>query len=141
MVFRSIHPEQLEMFQRAFMTFTPWFTLFFLLYFSSSITATQVSAGYYHTIALSSDGSIFSWGYNQYGQLGDGTNITRLSPVSVNMSGVEWKEHHTSFCWRILCCSTSPTSHTNLHINVDVWKQFVIVASGHFSHLSIKFYY
>ena len=45
------------------------------------------ACGAYYTIALSSDGNIFSWGYNA-GQLGDGTIKDRLSPVSVNMSGV-----------------------------------------------------
>ena len=58
---------------------------------------TQVYAGGSFTIALSSDGPIFSWGSNANGQLGDGTNIDRSSPVSVNMTGVL----NPSFC-RIL---------------------------------------
>src|SRR5690606_25568531 len=49
---------------------------------------TQVSAGGEHTIALSIDGSIFAWGNNEYGQLGDETTTLRLLPVAVSMSGV-----------------------------------------------------
>ena len=42
----------------------------------------QVSTKEYSTIALSSDGLIFSWGDNQYGQLGDGTStLMSQSPV------------------------------------------------------------
>ena len=36
-------------------------------------TAKQISAGHYHTCALLDDDSIKCWGYNLYGQLGQGT--------------------------------------------------------------------
>ena len=42
-----------------------------------------VSAGSYHSLALLSDGTVRAWGYNGYGQLGDGTNNTRTSRVPV----------------------------------------------------------
>ena len=32
-----------------------------------------VSAGYWYTAAIKTDGSLWTWGYNEYGQLGDGT--------------------------------------------------------------------
>lgn len=43
-----------------------------------------VAAGTEHALALKEDGSVWSWGKNQYGQLGDGTTTTRLSPVAVS---------------------------------------------------------
>jgi RHS repeat-associated protein len=42
---------------------------------------TQIVAGGSHTIALGADGTIYMWGGNEFGQLGDGTNIARVQPV------------------------------------------------------------
>lgn len=44
---------------------------------------TMVSTGHYHSLALRADGSVWTWGYNHAGQLGDGTTTTRNSPVRV----------------------------------------------------------
>lgn len=48
-----------------------------------------VTAGDYHTMALKSDGSLYAWGSNLYGQLGDGTTVNRLSPTRVG-AGNDW---------------------------------------------------
>ena len=44
---------------------------------------TDIDAGVNHFLALKSDGTIWSWGWNAYGQLGDGTNVDRLTPVQI----------------------------------------------------------
>ena len=36
-------------------------------------TYLQVSAGEYHSVAIGSDGYVYAWGYNNYGQLGNNT--------------------------------------------------------------------
>ena len=46
-------------------------------------TYLQVSAGGSHSLAVGSDGNVYAWGYNGYGQLGDGTSTTRNAPVRV----------------------------------------------------------
>jgi alpha-tubulin suppressor-like RCC1 family protein len=48
-----------------------------------------VSAGYYHTVAVKSDGTVGAWGSNIFGQLGDGsTTMIQLTPVQVMKDGV-----------------------------------------------------
>jgi len=42
-----------------------------------------ISAGSTFSLALKSDGSLWSWGYNDRGQLGDGTTLDRNTPVLV----------------------------------------------------------
>jgi len=44
---------------------------------------TTVSAGHRTMAAIRSDGLLFAWGNNSYGQLGQGNTISRNSPVSV----------------------------------------------------------
>ena len=52
---------------------------------ASGITnAVDVVTGKYHTGALLSDQTIKCWGANSSGQLGNGTNIQSLTPVSVS---------------------------------------------------------
>ena len=43
----------------------------------------QVSAGYSHTCGLTPDNRAYCWGYNFFGQLGDGTATDRLTPIPV----------------------------------------------------------
>jgi alpha-tubulin suppressor-like RCC1 family protein len=56
----------------------------------SSLTShqpqTMVAAGYYHTLLLQTDGTVKAWGYNNNGQLGDGTTSSR--PTAVTVSGL-----------------------------------------------------
>jgi alpha-tubulin suppressor-like RCC1 family protein len=42
-----------------------------------------VSAGRTHSLALMKDGTVRAWGENRWGELGDGTTITRNAPVPV----------------------------------------------------------
>ena len=42
----------------------------------------QVAAGYYFGLALQSDGTVWAWGDNGSGQLGDGTTTDRSTPVA-----------------------------------------------------------
>ncbi|WPB80653.1 hypothetical protein KYC5002_16115 [Archangium violaceum] len=49
----------------------------------------QVAPGFYHMAALKHDGTVWTWGYNGSGQLGDGTTTTRNTPGIVpGLSGV-----------------------------------------------------
>ena len=47
----------------------------------------QIHAGYYHSLALASDGTVYAWGQNTYGQLGNNTMINANAPVSVQTIG------------------------------------------------------
>ena len=43
-----------------------------------------IAAGGYHTVALKADGTVWAWGDNQYGAIGDGTQTDRTAPASVS---------------------------------------------------------
>jgi len=48
-------------------------------------TAVSITAAFLHTCALMGNGTIRCWGYNWKGQLGDGTNTDRSTPVQVEV--------------------------------------------------------
>lgn len=49
-------------------------------------TVIAVAAGAYHSLALCSDGSVYAWGANWYGNLGNNSRIDRWEPVAVDQS-------------------------------------------------------
>lgn len=51
---------------------------------------TQVSAGGSHSLGLRSNGTAWAWGFNDNGQLGDGTTVSKSSPVSVVGGFTDW---------------------------------------------------
>jgi alpha-tubulin suppressor-like RCC1 family protein len=52
----------------------------------------QVSCGSYSAAAIKTDGTLWTWGYNGSGQLGDGTTTNRDSPVTISGGGTNWKQ-------------------------------------------------
>jgi len=56
----------------------------------------QVSAGLRNTLALRSNGTLWSWGDNISGALGDGTIINRSSPVTVVGGFTDWCQVNAS---------------------------------------------
>lgn len=57
---------------------------YFVLGVSAASAATpMVAAGSDHSVALKSDGTVWTWGDNGSGQLGDGTLVDKLTPIQV----------------------------------------------------------
>ena len=66
---------------------------------SLSSGVTTISVGYAHACAVTNGGALLCWGANGYGQLGDGTNTNRSSPVltgslSSGVSGIATGNGH-----------------------------------------------
>ncbi|OYU80729.1 MAG: hypothetical protein CFE23_08405 [Flavobacterium sp. BFFFF1] len=56
---------------------------------SEDNTWVTVSAGWNHAAGIKSDGTLWTWGQNYYGNLGDGTNTDKTVPVQVG-SATNW---------------------------------------------------
>ena len=50
----------------------------------------SVAAGFGHTVALKTDGTLWAWGYNSASQLGDGTTVNRSYPVQIG-AATNWQ--------------------------------------------------
>ena len=58
-----------------------------------------IATGYWHSMALKSDGTVWTWGDNEAGELCDGTLINQLTPEKItglyDLSAIEGGEYYT----------------------------------------------
>ena len=50
---------------------------------AGTVAMPKIAIGSNHTVALKSDGTVWTWGRNNYGQLGNGTKVNSTAPVKV----------------------------------------------------------
>jgi len=60
--------------------------------FSGGTNWKQVDCGGYHTAAIKTDGTLWGWGTNQFGAIGDNTGANRSTPVTTFAGGTNWKQ-------------------------------------------------
>jgi alpha-tubulin suppressor-like RCC1 family protein len=60
--------------------------------FAGGTTWKQVACGYLHTAAIKTDGTLWTWGNNDGGALGDNTATNRSTPVTTFAGGTTWKQ-------------------------------------------------
>jgi alpha-tubulin suppressor-like RCC1 family protein len=52
----------------------------------------QISCGQIHTMGIKYDGTLWGWGNNANGELGDNTGVRKSSPVQTVAGGTNWKQ-------------------------------------------------
>uniref|UniRef100_A0ACD5UPU0 Uncharacterized protein n=1 Tax=Avena sativa TaxID=4498 RepID=A0ACD5UPU0_AVESA len=62
-------------------------------------STSQISGGWRHTMALTSDGKLYGWGWNKFGQVGAGDTEDHCSPVEINFPE-EQKVAQVACGWR-----------------------------------------
>ncbi|WP_332460950.1 InlB B-repeat-containing protein [Bifidobacterium apousia] len=80
---------------------------------SKGLKATQASAGYHYSLAVSNDGYAYACGDNKFGELGDGTTINRTTPVKVSK------------------LADAPTDFTYVQVSAGYWHALAVGSDGY----------
>ncbi len=51
----------------------------------AGVSPVQIAAGFGFSLATGTDGKLYAWGYNDFGELGDGTVVSRFTPRAVHL--------------------------------------------------------
>ena len=119
-------------------------------------TLTQVSLGDFHSSALTSEGRLFTWGYNAYGELGDGTTIERHTPTEITsnfnldegetLTQISLGGYHSSaltsegrlFTWGDnFIGQLGDGTHTNRHTPTEITSNFILTEGETLTHVSL----
>ena len=66
------------------------YSLFFSAQNAFSVPISQLAAGHAHTAVIKTDGTLWAWGHNKYGQLGDGTTGGKSLPIQIG-TDTDWQ--------------------------------------------------
>ena len=112
-----------------------------------------------HVLALKGDGTVWSWGENSAGQLGDGTQTNRYTPAPINglkniiqvtagnRSSLALRDDGTVWRWGSTCCNMSGDGLWSaaaaemvqlVSIRVPNIDRVVAIANGDEHHLALK---
>ena len=78
----------------------------------SGLSGVAVAGGLSHSLVLKSDGTVWAWGYNYDGELGDGTFTTALpygKPLPVQVSGLSGVGAVAAGAWHSLALKSNGT--------------------------------
>ncbi|BDR52784.1 hypothetical protein KIM372_06910 [Bombiscardovia nodaiensis] len=92
---------------------------------------TAISAGRYHSVAIGNDNTVYGWGLNDNGQLGDGTRYDRMSPVKTSNTTLTAGTHFTAISASLGGDQTAGLASDN---TVYGWGKCVLFDGG--PHLS-----
>lgn len=110
----------------------------------------QVDCGLNHYIALKNDGSVYTWGQNQYGQLGNGDNQNSDQPFKINLKDVlkiSAGENHNMalnkygqvYCWGLNNNGQlGNNTTTNKNSPVQIVGQIIDIDAGGNHSLAVK---
>ncbi|HEX2911096.1 MAG TPA: hypothetical protein VH186_09835 [Chloroflexia bacterium] len=104
-----------------------------------------------HVLALRNDGTVWAWGGNSYGELGDGTTTNRNTPVQVtglsqvtaiavsNNNSYALKSDGTVWAWGLVYyLGTGTIGDSHVPIQVTTLSNITALAAGSFHVLALK---
>ncbi|MEU8539613.1 Ig-like domain repeat protein [Streptomyces sp. NPDC048717] len=80
----------------------------------AGVRITALSAGVYTELALTANGRVYAWGYNNWGQVGDGTSIQRSTPVLTHLPDNTAVTAIAAGWWHSLALAEPGSSRTTL---------------------------
>ncbi|WP_338796768.1 IPTL-CTERM sorting domain-containing protein [Acidovorax sp. DW039] len=97
---------------------------------SGLVTGLQtIALGSSHSCALTTGGALQCWGYNQFGQLGDGTSTSRSVPTRIS-AGQEITFPDLASPSAGSASALSATSSSSLAVGFDTWTPDVCTVAG-----------
>ena len=113
-----------------------------------------ISAGYWHSMAMKDDGSVWSWGHNEAGELCDGTEINRSLPGKIegvaDFLSLKGGEDYTIFLKRdgtVWMCgnnsngilgTVNPDPIIKIPTQVEGLSDVVAIDGGRFFQIALK---
>jgi len=113
-----------------------------------------ISAGYWHSMAMKDDGSVWSWGHNEAGELCDGTEINRSLPGKIegitDFLSLKGGEDYTIFLKRdgtVWMCgnnsngilgTVNPDPIIKIPTQVERLSDVVAIDGGRFFQIALK---
>lgn len=120
---------------------------------ASTNNVVHVSSGEFHTLVIKSNGTLWAWGLNNNGQLGNGTSINRLAPIQIgtatNWAGIAVGGIHslaikldgTLWAWGdngYGQLGNGTNTNSNIPIQVGTATNWVNVSAGYNHSLATK---